>query len=100
MPTPNSLSAVSLPTKVLETQHQSFLQSVIDEYGLYLSVKDICSLLKVSRPAVDRLLHCNEIRAVKIGRQYRVSAEDFVEWFDQQAKAEQRRTQGKIIKHG
>jgi len=41
-----------------------------------LSIQEVMKLLKMSRPTVDKLIHSGEIRASKMGRQWRVQRRD------------------------
>ena len=51
---------------------------------------DLTEILKVSRYVVDRLLKTGQLPAAKLGGQYRVRTDDFMKWWDQQVKEEQR----------
>lgn len=62
----------------------------LTEYGLFLTVDDLCQLLKVSRYVVDRLLKNGKIPAAKLGGQYRVRVDDFMKWWDEQVRNEKK----------
>lgn len=65
--------------------------TLISDRGLFLTIYDIMDLLKVSRPVADRLLKTGRIPAAKVnGRQYRVRADDFVKWWENEVKQEQK----------
>ena len=49
------------------------------------------SLLKVSRFVIDRMLKSGQLPAAKLGGQYRVRTDDFLKWWDQQVKQEQKK---------
>lgn len=60
------------------------------EYGLFLTVNDLCDILKVSRYVIDRMLKCGELPAAKLGGQYRVRVDDFTKWWDEQVENEKK----------
>lgn len=62
----------------------------LTEYGLFLTVEDLCRILKISRYVVDRLLKTGELPAAKLGGQYRVRTDDFMKWWDEQVKREKK----------
>ena len=65
--------------------------TVYSEYGAFLTVSDLAKLLKVSRFVIDRMLKTGQLPAAKVGGgQYRVRTDDFLKWWDQQVKQEQR----------
>ncbi len=65
--------------------------ALISERGLFLTIYDIMDLLKVSRPVVDRMLKTGRLPAAKVnGHQYRVRTDDFVKWWDNEVKQEQK----------
>lgn len=57
---------------------------LIRELGLFLTIKDIQELLKVSRPVVEKYIREQSLPAAKIGNQYRIRTADFIEWWDEQ----------------
>ena len=64
--------------------------TVFSERGMFLTVTDMAELLKVSRFVIDRMLKSGQLPAVKLGGQYRVRTDDFLKWWDQQVKQEQK----------
>ncbi len=60
------------------------------DYGAFLTVTDVATLLKVSRPVVDRMLKCGRLPGVKLGGQYRIRCDDFMKWWDHEVKQEQK----------
>lgn len=65
--------------------------SIRERYGDYLTVFEICEILKVSRGRVDRLLKSGALPGAKVGGQYRVAADDFVNWWIKQVRKSQRK---------
>ena len=45
-----------------------------------LTVKDVAEYLKVSRTQVRRMIESGELRAIKVGREYRISLESLAEY--------------------
>ena len=64
--------------------------TVFSERGMFLTVTDMAELLKVSRFVIDRMLKSGQLPAAKLGGQYRVRIDDFLKWWDQQVKQEQK----------
>ena len=58
--------------------------------GAFLTVTDLTEILKVSRFVVDRMLKTGQLPAAKLGGQYRVRTDDFLKWWDNQVKQEQK----------
>jgi excisionase family DNA binding protein len=61
----------------------------MDEYHVeldkpWLSVADICEYMDVSTFVVTSVLRSGELPAVKFGREWRVSKEDFEAWINSQ----------------
>lgn len=50
----------------------------------WLSVPDICEYMDVSSFVVTSLLRSGELPAVKFGREWRVSKQDFEDWINTQ----------------
>jgi len=50
----------------------------------WLSVADICEYMDVSTFVVTSVLRTGELPAVKFGREWRISREDFEDWINQQ----------------
>ncbi len=65
--------------------------SIRERYGEYLTVFEICDILKVSRGRVDRLLKSGALPGAKVGGQYRVAADDFVIWWAKQVRNSRRK---------
>ena len=63
---------------------------VFAEHGMFLTVTDLTEILKVSRHTVDRMLRSGQLPAAKLGNRYRVRTDDFLKWWDNQVKQEQR----------
>lgn len=62
---------------------------LMDEYHVeldkpWLSVADICEYMDVSTFVVTSVLRSGELPAVKFGREWRVSKEDFEAWINSQ----------------
>lgn len=66
------------------------ISTVYAERGMFLTVADMAELLKVSRFVIDRMLKSGQLPAAKLGGQYRVRTDDFLKWWDQQVKQEQK----------
>lgn len=66
------------------------IDGTIKEHGHFLTVADMAALLKVSRFVIDRMLKTGQLPAAKVGGQYRVKTDDFLKWWEQQVKQEQR----------
>jgi excisionase family DNA binding protein len=50
----------------------------------WLTVADICEYMDVSTFVVTSVLRSGELRAVKFGREWRVSKADFEDWINEQ----------------
>ena len=64
--------------------------TIFSERGMFLTVTDMAELLKVSRFVIDRMLKSGQLPAARLGGQYRVRTDDFLKWWDQQVKQEQK----------
>lgn len=64
--------------------------TVFSERGMFLTVTDMAELLKVSRFVIDRMLKSGQLPVAKLGGQYSVRTDDFLKWWDQQVKQEQK----------
>ncbi|MCL1601338.1 MAG: helix-turn-helix domain-containing protein [Actinomycetia bacterium] len=53
----------------------------------WLTVADICEYMDVSTFVVTSVLRTGELPAVKFGREWRVSRDDFEDWINQQRAA-------------
>lgn len=58
----------------------------------WLSVADICEYMDVSAFVVTSVLRSGELPAVKFGREWRVSKEDFENWINHQRGQSHERT--------
>ena len=76
----------------------AYLDHIIEKYGFSLSVEDLCELLQVSRPQVDRLIHLGVLPVAKIGRQTRMTADDFVIWWRKRVEDSQREAQIRLLR--
>jgi excisionase family DNA binding protein len=50
----------------------------------WLTVADICEYMDVSTFVVTSVLRTGELPAVKFGREWRISRDDFEDWINQQ----------------
>ncbi|MBO4915655.1 MAG: helix-turn-helix domain-containing protein [Oscillospiraceae bacterium] len=66
------------------------ISAVYAEHGVFLTVTDLAELLKTSRFVVDRMLKNGQLPAAKLGGQYRVRTDDFIKWWNEQVKQEQK----------
>jgi len=55
----------------------------------WLSVADICEYMDVSTFVVTTVLRSGELPAVKFGREWRVSTDDFEDWINAQRMSSQ-----------
>ena len=55
----------------------------------WLTVADICEYMDVSTFVVTSVLRSGELPAVKFGREWRVSKDDFVAWLNEQRRLSQ-----------
>ena len=67
------------------------------QHGAFLTVNDLMEILKLSRGIVDRMLKSGQLPAAKIGGQYRVRTDDFLKWWDNQVKQEQKNILNKLV---
>ena len=63
---------------------------MIEDFGFMLSVEDIGKILGVSRPTVDKMIESGELPVARVGNRPRVSAFDFVVWWDARVLAQQK----------
>jgi excisionase family DNA binding protein len=64
---------------------------IVDVDKQWLSVADICEYMDVSTFVVTRVLRSGELPAVKMGREWRVSRQDFEDWLNAQRLESQAR---------
>ena len=77
------------------------VSAIYAEYGAFLTVTDLAELLKTSRFVVDRMLKSGKLPAAKLGGQYRVRTDDFIKWWNEQVKQEQKNIlKGCLSKYG
>ena len=67
------------------------------QHGAFLTVTDLMEILKLSRGSVDRMLKTGQLPAAKIGGQYRVRTDDFLKWWANQVKQEQKNILKKLV---
>lgn len=77
---------------------EAFMNSIIDKYGYMLTVENICEILQVSRPAVDRMLDTGVLAAIKVGKCYRVASDDLVMYIHRTAQQVQKEKQINILR--
>ncbi|HSG78750.1 MAG TPA: helix-turn-helix domain-containing protein [Acidimicrobiia bacterium] len=65
----------------------------VDVDKQWLSVADLCEYMDVSTFVVTRVLRSGELPAVKMGREWRVSRQDFEDWLNAQRLESQARQQ-------
>lgn len=59
----------------------------VESLPLVLTPKDIAKVLQISRNTTYELMHRKDFPTLKIGKQYRVSREQFLKWMEQAEKA-------------
>ena len=69
---------------------EAFVPIGYTDRGMFLTVTDMAELLKVSRFVIDRMLKNGQLPAVRLGGQYRVRTDDFIKWWNEQVKQEQK----------
>ena len=52
------------------------------EYPEILSVKQLTSILQISRPTCYELLLSNQIESIKIGREYRIPKQNVIKYLN------------------
>ena len=72
----------ALPLDLTRSEDSSSLGSVLDRQ--LLTVAEVAEYLRVSEMTVYRLISAREIGATKIGRCWRVPADDLMAYLDQQ----------------
>lgn len=53
------------------------------EYKDVVSVDELCRMLKISKNTAYNLIHDGQIKAVRIGRQYRIPKKNIIKYLDQ-----------------
>ena len=61
------------PTQFMET---------VESLPLVLTPKDIAKVLQISRNTTYEIMHRKDFPTLKIGKQYRVSREQFLNWLN------------------
>lgn len=59
------------------------LEYLMDKYGPFLSMDQVCEILGLSRDSVDRKIFTGEIPSGKVGKRRLVSTEDLMNWWNQ-----------------
>ena len=80
---------------ILETE---YMNSLIEKYGYMLKVEDLCEILQVSRPVVDRMLIGGDIPAAKAGNMYRVSTCSFAQWWRKKSNEQMQELHKKLFR--
>lgn len=57
----------------------------VEGLPLVLTPKDIAKVLQISRNTAYEVMHCKGFPVLKIGKQYRVSREQFLRWLNNSA---------------
>jgi excisionase family DNA binding protein len=76
---------------------KSFMDAIVEKYGLFLGVKDMCEILHISRPLVDQLIATRDLPAVRFGNRFRISADEFVNWYYTRAIGERKSVQSWLV---
>ena len=77
---------------------KTFMDTIVEKYGLFLGVRELCDVLQVSRPLVDQMIATRELPVVKIGKMYRISADEFANWYYSRVIGERKSVQSYLIK--
>lgn len=56
---------------------------MLESYRDVLDIKDLCSILRISRRTAYRLLQNGEISCLKIGRRYKIPKESVIQYLKQ-----------------
>lgn len=54
----------------------------MEHLPLVLTPKDIAKVLQISRNTAYEVIHCKGFPIMKVGKQYRVSREQFINWLN------------------
>lgn len=57
-----------------------------DHDVVFWTVPEVATILRVSRPIVDRLILQGRLPAAKVGGQYRIRSDDLQKWWDAEVK--------------
>lgn len=74
----------------MSTAKNEYLSRLIEQYGFMLTVDNLCAILSVSRPTVDKMIDSGELPAARVGNRARIAAYDFVSWWDARVLAQQK----------
>ena len=55
---------------------------MLDEYESVLAVEDVCEILYISRNTVYKLLNEGKIKAVRCGRNWRISKQTLIDYIN------------------
>ena len=77
---------------------KTFMDTIVEKYGLFLGVRELCDVLQVSRPLVDQMIATRELPVVKIGKMYRISADEFANWYYSRVVGERKSVQSYLVK--
>ena len=55
---------------------------MFDEYGAVLTVKEVCTILRISKNMAYELVRAKKIRCVKVGNRYRIPKSEIVRFLD------------------
>lgn len=84
-------------TRTSQTEY-AYMDMLIQKYGYFLTVTDICEILKVSRRIVDPMIRSGEIPSEQIGKRRRVAVDTFVEWSRERCAADQKEQQVSLFR--
>ena len=65
----------------------TLLVETVEGLPLVLTPKDIAKVLQISRNTAYDVMHRKDFPVLKVGKQYRVSRERFLQWIKQSEKA-------------
>lgn len=69
---------ITLPVETVE---------VVEGLPLVMTPKDVAKVLQVSRNTAYELIHCKDFPAFRVGKQFRVNRDKFIEWTKSQSVA-------------
>ena len=55
---------------------------MLDRYGDVLTVKEVCTILRISRNTAYELVRAGKIRCVKVGNRYRIPKSEIARFLD------------------
>lgn len=73
--------------------------SMIEDEAMasFMKIEDLMKLLDLSRPTITKLIKSGELPAVRIGNQYRISREDFEEFWHKKVIEQQEKYRKKFV---